>query len=342
MASRKQNKVLQILDSGKIKNISTRKCTLEIYIPQSFEDDTNFYNAAKKKFLNKTNTYSFVDDKNIEHKFNFTLLGKRKLKKLILTEKFKRKDYDCLFYFSCSFEYDLQKEKGRFILYFSFLFKNRIQAFLIALQLSYPGFIHNDEGQLLINGHLYTEVEGSLTPIRESLEFMHSKIKWPPLKVIDINKTWNYIKEEMSGFDHMSNSPIQRALNAFSYLFVDRLNDTTMTLFWALIGIEALYVKGKNNIIDQVNEKSQVFLGQLKDFKKILKTMYNFRSRLVHGDLDLPSKFIIHDDEIYQNHVFKESDAASVAILVLIATLQKMILLNKKNLNFQYKILRSN
>jgi hypothetical protein len=64
--------------------------------------------------------------------------------------------------------------------------------------------------------------------------------------------------------------------------------------------------------------------------------MYHFRSRLIHGDIELmPHGFgySITDDRDYFDELFK---ATSLAAAILTATLQQMVLTNRQKLVFEY------
>lgn len=62
--------------------------------------------------------------------------------------------------------------------------------------------------------------------------------------------------------------------------------------------------------------------------------MYNFRSRLVHGDINIPPNYYEYDDveeEKFQDKLF---DATVLAVAILTATLQELVFRNEAKLNF--------
>lgn len=64
--------------------------------------------------------------------------------------------------------------------------------------------------------------------------------------------------------------------------------------------------------------------------------MYDFRSRLVHGDLDIPpSNYGLHDDEA-ELYMLKAYESSCLAISILTVTFQEMVLENKSELIFRY------
>ena len=66
--------------------------------------------------------------------------------------------------------------------------------------------------------------------------------------------------------------------------------------------------------------------------------MYHYRSRLVHGDIKLPSAFFEYLDMKFDDEVSKY---ANLAAAILVATLQAMCRRNVHALDFNY-VLREN
>ncbi|MCH8044274.1 MAG: hypothetical protein IID44_11205 [Planctomycetes bacterium] len=168
---------------------------------------------------------------------------------------------------------------------------------------------------------------------------MAERMGWPQLDVLDIKTVWNWTvkhREMLEGFD---GSATGRALNAFSRLFDRKTAEQPMQLLWALVGLEALYVEGKTELLQQVREKSQVLLGRQTEYKKSVSQMYNFRSRFVHGDLDFPGLCFIHDarDEVakYDGDLL---NAIAVAVAVLAGTLQQIIRRDWSGVKFEYRV----
>lgn len=165
------------------------------------------------------------------------------------------------------------------------------------------------------------------------------RMGWPQLHVLEIQTVWNWATNHRQMLEGFDGTPMGRALNAFSRLFDRKIADEPMQLLWALVGLEALYVTGKTELLQQVREKSQVLLGQQEEYKKKISQMYNFRSRFVHGDLDFPGICLFgeareavakYDKELY--------DAIAVAVAVLAATIQEVIRRNWNGLQFRYTV----
>lgn len=182
-----------------------------------------------------------------------------------------------------------------------------------------------------IGGHIETTV---LWDAREEA----FKIEWPELQIVEFAKAWEWAINQPGFLDGFGDSSVGRALNAFTQVLNPDTALGTMQLFWALMGVEALYVEGSTGIMQQVREKSQAFLGPQESFKKKITQMYNFRSRLIHGDLDFPKYPIIFDaDERLAKHDERLQESTALAVAILLATLQELIQRGWSHLRFHYE-----
>lgn len=215
-------------------------------------------------------------------------------------------------------------------------YTKNVYDFLVALQLARPGLVHADPGVVAVNGALYERTKQLTSPVREARHSMESD-GWPAFHDIPIRKAWQWVLEDMEAFDNFSATPVQRALHAFTYLFDNYPNDLSATLFWSLVGLEALYVRGKQGVVEQIYEKSRVLLGDQADALQRIKQMYRFRTNLVSGTLNIPSYFHINDDtDESETYALKTGDAAFLAVAMLTATLQELIVRDRKKLEFRY------
>ena len=64
-------------------------------------------------------------------------------------------------------------------------------------------------------------------------------------------------------------------------------SESSLNLAWVLLGLEALYCTGNVGLREQLVAKSELVLGPRVENKKAFGAMYDFRSRLLHGDMDL-------------------------------------------------------
>lgn len=195
------------------------------------------------------------------------------------------------------------------------------------------GVIIQDENLRSISDEMYP---GSL---REASIFVESK-EWPKLQALNIEKVWDWIVRQEGFLDGFSCDPTSQALNAITHLLEFKVNNP-LEVFWALIGIEALYVNQstKAPIMEQVREKIHILLGSPTSYKKVFGKMYDFRSAFVHGRLNFPGRHLVfdarEDAEKYSDNSYETS---SLAIAILIATIQELIIRDWRGLKFTYKV----
>lgn len=210
---------------------------------------------------------------------------------------------------------------------------------LLAANIAKPGALHTDGGVLFVNGQRPSAV--GIPRLYTDLLYMaveRSKdLGWPHLAPMDVRQAWAWVCKIEGIQSGIPKGRSGRAFAALSYL----LSGTgTLDLIWALLGLEALYGKGITGLREQLSEKSAVLLGKPHQHKKEFNKAYDYRSRWVHGDLDIPVSYTPHDglDEFlsFQNET---THSTTVSIAVLLATLQKMISLDTWELNFAYKLL---
>lgn len=219
-------------------------------------------------------------------------------------------------------------------------FIKRIVDLLVMVNLSRVGSIEVSDSFLIQDGKVeFSEIPKIYTwSLQKALIFAES-IGWPQLNVFEILQVWNWAINHKDFIDGFSKNAMGRALNAFSRMLDKANDDGPMILFWALVGIEALYINGKVALIEQVKEKSQILLGPQETFKSKIGQMYDFRSRFIHGDLDFPPLYLIGEasDNVvkYDDELDKSTIMASA---ILIATIQEIIKRNWDGLQFTYSV----
>jgi hypothetical protein len=273
-------------------------------------------------------------------------LDKRKVEVKKIFKAYKAFKY-IPYYLKFSSEYtilrkDLTRDLMKDVMTFDYFAESYIRHFLIYSNIAVPGAIDTREGIVVskLTFGLYEEIESKRfnmlsNSIWNSINIAR-KYKWPTIQVLPIGETLSFLQDHWSAFENLPVNRLQRALNAFSYLFHDNLSDSThIDLFYSLIGIEAIFVDGHDNVQKQVDRKSQILLGQRGEFKKLFNELYEFRSRYIHGQLNFLNRYYVDDigDDV-KSHVTKSYDNSSFATAILIASIQKQIQLRKNDLEF--------
>lgn len=181
-----------------------------------------------------------------------------------------------------------------------------------------------------------TEYATETDYLMNSFDFAYehgNNIKWPSIIGLNLEATLNWFIKFNVNLHSSSTSPSGRAINAFSHLFNYELHETDSShLFWCLLGIESLFAVGTNNISDQIRQKLQIVLGEPREFKRKLNKLYEFRSRLIHGDLNFPPKFSI-DHEHFEAGYW---DYVAFATSLLMASLKMLIYNDLDRFEFTY------
>jgi len=219
------------------------------------------------------------------------------------------------------------------------LFVKQVSDLLVAANLCHAGLIELNDSFVSQDRSIVTYLQVpkmDATALQSAVE-LSQQIGWPKLQMLDLVQVWKWISKHNDFHLYgISSSQIGRALASFSHIFEYSNRDEPMQLLWALIGIEALYVKGNMALIEQVREKAQKFLGEQEAYKKKIGSMYDFRSRFVHGDLDFPSIYTPFSDwEVFGEGLL---ESISLAVAVLTATLQEIIRRDWSGLAFSYNI----
>lgn len=214
-----------------------------------------------------------------------------------------------------------------------------VQRFLVLLQIAKPGILAAYNAESTIEDKYYSEH----FPI-ENFIYVHrispvQNLSWPILKDLKILDVYHWFKNHKLSFNKISATKTDLALNAYTYLLHDS-NIVAYNLLWAMIGVEAIYCSSRSEVADQISKKAQVFLGENPNLPKILKNLYDYRSRFVHGDLHIPSLYFrTHDGDKHLEKYEEDLEKyVNLAIVVLLATFQEMVTRDIREINFEYKV----
>ena len=246
-----------------------------------------------------------------------------------------RIDFHFYLKYSLSIENDLNEQDYSNLLW---LLSKKISEFSVALQISIPDFVSFSEAFIFSNGKF--KFKRDYLGFSVDILRIVDNFSWPKLQSLNPLMTWKWLEKYFIEEEKLSSNRTQRAIYAFTNLFANHINeDSYIDLIWSMIALESLYAKSKNGIQEQLNEKIKVILGELKDFKKIIKQMYDFRSQFLHGSLEIPSKFNCNDNSNERlDFMFKYWDTTSISIAILIGTFQYMVMNNLDELDFKYTL----
>jgi len=218
--------------------------------------------------------------------------------------------------------------------YSQYLINESLKRLCFLINLSYstnvdflPGVIFSDSNDFI----------GKTEMIGSSLMYAYehaNKIKWPTIRNIKLIDTINWFHKFSIHPDNKSKNNAHRAINAFSHLFGGLKREESDHLFWVMLGIESILAKGINAISNQIREKSTIILGKPTEYTKKLNKLYDYRSRLVHGDTNIYP--IFYGD--YFSFKNEYDDYLAFGTSILIALIRELIYSQKTEFEFELKL----
>jgi hypothetical protein len=209
--------------------------------------------------------------------------------------------------------------------------KEKIFGLILATQIAKPGSLHLRKGVILVNGKKHMDIHG--TPLLRDAYSYSKKINYPPIYFLSLQDIYAWLINNDLLLKNEPTSKLQIALNAFTFLFGKDLSPE-IELVYTCMALEALYTKGNSNITEQLNDKIQIYLGQIFEYQRSIRKMYDFRSKFLHGIL--PIKPVFDNSSIWPEHEVGIGDASYLSTMVLIATFQKMFMEDRTSLDFEY------
>lgn len=168
---------------------------------------------------------------------------------------------------------------------------------------------------------------------------------WPNINVIPLRNVVQWYDSLNIGVKVKAENDIERTLFSFLYFCNDNHSVFNPTLIvWIIQSLESFFgIKANDSIIRTLKSRIFMHLGNTKQPKvvnKKINAFYDYRSKFVHGDMDilrygsdkfLPAKPI---DEYY----FKLIELCDFGATLIVSCLQKMIINNSKKIEFKETI----
>jgi hypothetical protein len=161
---------------------------------------------------------------------------------------------------------------------------------------------------------------------------------WPTVDVIPFDSVWTWLRAQAAFATGVTNSAIARAVAAFSHLL--EAEGPAVQLFWALVGLEALFTEGEAGLLAQMRSRAPLIVGSAPRAHKLMGEMYQVRSKFVHGKLDFMSAHKVFEIADADSPISKElSDAVNTAVGILLASIQQLVRKNCFELRFGVTLL---
>lgn len=162
---------------------------------------------------------------------------------------------------------------------------------------------------------------------------------WPEFTDLPLGDTLAWL-HSIPGFkEGVPVGALGRAVAALSHLLGHDEESVGADLMWAMIGLESLYTGGREGLSEQLRAKISALLGEPTAERSRFKSLYSYRSRFVHGGLDMPLSYTPFDGV----DAFWESQGTTyknekTAIAILVSTLQRMAMDGRRELTFRWQL----
>ncbi|THU36100.1 hypothetical protein FAM09_22205 [Niastella caeni] len=199
------------------------------------------------------------------------------------------------------------------------------------------------EGEsLLVNGF---GVSLSSNPFEHFWETCGELNHWPKVSFMPLDKVVDWYKELNITLKAKATTNVERCLFSLINFGKDHAPFSPPSLIWITHSLEALYDTPKEGVLNALRNRLFLFLGEpashKNEYKKKINALYELRSQFVHGSMEVAREpffeNIDKDVEVYMRYL---SDTCDFGIMLLVATLQKIIIEKGKELKFheQYKV----
>jgi hypothetical protein len=202
-----------------------------------------------------------------------------------------------------------------------------IQTYMLALTIAFPGAMRPSDNVWWVGGGKQAHVKFYKSSVQQGSDFLY-KEGYRSRDDIRAEDVIEWVFKSNGIFNGYSDTPGSRSLNLFSRLFAeDFYEDELSELVWAVAGIEALLVEGGRSSVGQLREKlSAIFRDRVDQawLNKWITDVYNYRSRMVHGDRQVKSAFRSKDDDT-ASRFYEEYHSILFAVGILVELLREAI-----------------
>lgn len=213
-------------------------------------------------------------------------------------------------------------------------FREQVGAILLAACIARPASFRVSDATVATRLGL-TALPELRSRLPRDCRILSERYKWPQLVTLSTARTLDWLTKLEGTASAYGRGPIGRAVAAVSYA-ASPSHQNESRILWPLIGLEAIYGRGTDGLQRQILEKSETFLGPRKEHKREFKKIYSERSSFVHGETDIPfsySRESTGSSDLTKRH----EDIASLALAVLVATLQRLAYEDRTDLEFGYR-----
>lgn len=216
---------------------------------------------------------------------------------------------------------------------------NRIMQLLIASTIARPeGPFGSNTVVGILNQRVIWKRQGH-GMINEHLTHGVRVCSWPQYKRLSIEETLAWAQKRSGFLNKSSDNKVSRALCCFTQLFTEYSpQQDYLYLLWSMIGLEAITNSGAAGVQSSFYNRICEMLGEPKKSKNKFKDLYRERSKLIHGQYNLPAQFASGSDDLeVPEHPEELNDAQSLAISIFVGCLQYCVEKKVADITFEMK-----
>lgn len=210
---------------------------------------------------------------------------------------------------------------------------------LLCSELALPGLIDASSGIVVAgkNSSHAIRSKGSFFELRFGVPY---GLNWPTIQDMPLTTVASWLSQTNYLSSALPTNRVERAFAAFTHIVGLTQYRDGETLFRAMQGLESFYCDGIGDLRKQLAEKSKIWLGPPPTTKNIVGLLYDTRSKFIHGSAAF-EYFYKHQDAwlIDARGEQQKYHAGTMAVNLLVATLQRCIREDVHNLSWQYKML---
>lgn len=215
-----------------------------------------------------------------------------------------------------------------------------LAALAFALSIAMPDEVHISDPEFQPKHPDHFESAVSSHSLRRGV-VLAEELGWPPLSTVPLQQVVAWLHALPGWREGIGRGGVGRAVAALSQALKQGASRSTpLHLLWAMVGLEALYVRGLEGLSAQLIAKVQLLLGPFPTHKKRFGRVYRYRSRFVHGDVDVPFAYRERgeDADVWQ-FIWESDNEGSLAAITLLASIQELIRRGWYDLAYEWAII---
>ncbi|RZN82112.1 MAG: hypothetical protein EVB11_09510 [Winogradskyella sp.] len=220
---------------------------------------------------------------------------------------------------------------------------NFVHILFLCMNLSFPGSLNLLKCRIKNSEQMKEEV--SFTSYYfESAWGINDEYEWPSIKKIPLDIVIKWYNSLNINSKMIAETNVEKTLFSILDFCNYDYDDNPTLIVWITNALEAFYgIKSRDSIVHSLKNRMYLHLNnpnQSKRINKKINEFYSYRSAFVHGDMKIlrhgSSKYIYNDTiDLYFDELWKLCEFGNALI---ISSIQKLILLDKKSLSFKEEI----